>query len=153
MKKITALTAIAALTLSLMSFSGCNDFKFNPIGEWKLTDDIVYEHDKEIDHATEKDMPFVLTYTFGKSGTGYISTGGEKTQDFQYEYDDNTVTLTMDTIFAVGTTEDEKTKNPITVIQYQVSDDKTQMSFSQERNYYTEEGSGTLSEKRVLTKQ
>ena len=42
MKKLLSIITAAAIGTSVFAMSGCDDFKFNPIGTWQNTEDIIW---------------------------------------------------------------------------------------------------------------
>ncbi len=98
MKRTISLIAALFLLISLFAMSGCSDFSFNPIGQWTLTDDILYAGDKVINSATAEENALMkdISFIFYKSGTGVFRTMSDNRYDrnFTYEYDDHTVTVT-----------------------------------------------------------
>ena len=141
MKKIISFIAALTVSLSVLTASGCDDFAFNPIGNWMLTDDIVLdENNKEIVHVVPETMMFQeMLYTFEKSGTGYMSVNGDRTIDFKYEYNDKTVTITSD--------------DTNTSVEYELSKDKTQLIRSLKQVVPTEDGNKEYTEKIIMTKK
>ncbi len=154
MKKIMAILAASAMSVSVLAMSGCDDFRFNPIGKWKLTDDIVYdEQSNELEHGTEEEMAFGgMTIVFEKSGNGYIEVDGYKTQEFTYLYSDKEVSIFPFASQSELPDETDADINPSVV--YQVSKDGKQISSSNTQTFNTtDEGIITLTEKLVLTRQ
>lgn len=92
MKKIG--TKISAVFLAVfviciaVVMSGCNDFRFNPIGEWKNT---AHTIDGEPLQEVFGDAYFV----FKKDGTMYMRLGNEDIFDtiYTYDYTDDNVTI------------------------------------------------------------
>lgn len=93
MKKIFLFLIAGIIVFSMCS---CSDFGFNPTGQWKFVSDILYADGKEIDAAFAQDNDILdnMFIVFEKSGTGYISSYGEKVEVFKYSYDNETVRLT-----------------------------------------------------------
>ncbi len=110
--------AAACCVLSSASMSGCSDFSFNPIGNWKLSSDKIYCDGRffsdekpgylKMDSGDPDNPSFIymgdLIYHFTKSGTGTVTVedGKEsvKTMDFTYEYTDHSVTMNIKDIAA-----------------------------------------------------
>lgn len=151
MKKIVAIiTAFLVLAVSL-TISIYNDSKFNPVGNWLNTDDIVLDKDgNELIHLTTDDMRYKnFIYTFNKSGTGYMTVDGDKTYDFTYDYNEKNVTIKDMTtkIFQDGhpvETHSDDTFN------YKVSDNGTKLTFISDT--ITADGV-TVYEKTIFVKQ
>ncbi len=147
MKRIICLILTIITAVSVMAMSGCSDFKFNPIGVWRYTDDILYVNGKETKHLRPKDMQYEFTeYIFEKSGTGYIKINGERTISFTYDYSDEEVIMHMTDPFYPEKKTDVKYKLVIS--------DNTKKLIRTVEDQYEEEDGGkiALKEEFVLTK-
>lgn len=109
MKRLACVLITVLIFVSSAFMSGCSDFEFNPVGHWRLTDDILYADGQEIEHDRPEDMAFkYFEYVFGKTGTGYIAVNGTKTFDFTYEYEGNTVTVLINDPYSGKKPEENK---------------------------------------------
>lgn len=127
MKRIAAALLSAALMITVLCFSGCDDFAFNPIGRWDYVEHSYYVDDKLTDQETPDNTALMkdIALIFGKSGTGYVETGTKDKIDYTYKYESNTVTLTM--------------PGSVTV-DYSVSDDQKELRRTNEQSVRTSDG-------------
>lgn len=117
MKKAAAVLLAASAVISAGLMSGCDDFKFNPVGKWRFTDEILSNNDVESKHLREDDMVYKDTiYSFGKTGKGNISVQGTEVMEFTYDYSDDTVILHL---------WDPEKKLGITDITYKLGENST----------------------------
>ncbi len=132
MKKLLSIITAAAIGTSVFAMSGCDDFKFNPIGTWQNTEDILYDRDNiEYQHET-LDTLWDFYYIFEKSGTGYMIVEGERTFNFTYEYDNNTIT-----VYPEMDSKDAKQVKQ----EFKLSENNTKMTYHIDQIIYqTEEG-------------
>ncbi len=142
-----AVLMIVSVLVSVLLMSGCDDFKFNPIGKWQYTDDIALdENGNEFIHVTAKDMQYQnIIYTFEKSGTGYMSIENGKAFDFTYEYDDKTVTIMINQ--ELHFSDSDKIQQSIT---YDLSEDGRQLILTTPLGESTDKG--TMTEQRIYTR-
>lgn len=143
MKKIISALVSVCLVFSMVILSGCSDFAFNPIGKWKLTDDILYDADgHEMSHETDDDMLNQnIFYVFEKSGTGYKDINGTKTLTFTYEYNDEEISVTFE--------QSDKT------VKYKISDDGKTITNSETTTISDPETNSktTIREDKIFKKQ
>lgn len=138
MKKFISFILSTVLLCSLMIMGGCSDFAFNPIGEWEFSDNIIYSENSAA-------FSYKTSYIFEKSGTGYITVDGDRTNvTFTYEYDNENVYLTLNS--AHGETSE--------IQKFTVSDDQKQLTNSQKFETNDENGNIVTSEWiKTLTKK
>lgn len=148
MKKFICIILSIISLSSVMLMGGCSDFDFNPIGKWRLTDDIVYYDGVEAEHEAQDDMIYETYYVFEKCGTGYIlvcdQMSDTRTLEFTYEYDNQDIVVTFTNISNDGTQPTEK---------FTVSGDRTQIVDTTASEYTDEDGNIVqISEDIVLKK-
>lgn len=90
-KALSAVVLSALVLCGAVMLSGCNDFGFNPIGEWVNTK--VTIGGEEFATPYGKDAKFC--FVFRHNGTAYMTLNGEyvDNSDFTYTYNDEKVVL------------------------------------------------------------
>ncbi len=96
-RKIRAFCAVMLSALTLCGpavLSGCNDFRFNPVGEWKNTKTLVNGKEVETFYG-DNSKNFETCFVFRHNGTAYMTLNGKAVDkvQFTYTYDDETVVL------------------------------------------------------------
>lgn len=122
MKKNLRLILIVSMIFCISIFSACSDFAFNPLGKWKF-ESYTVNGEEHIKEAMGVYSDSSLYLVFEKSGTAYFMMNDEQLDmrtTYTYEYDDNTITLTVyDTLTKVSELQ-----------QYTVSADKQSISYT-----------------------
>lgn len=92
MKKLYAIILSVLVLCASVLMSGCNDFSFNPIGEWENVQTTV--DGEKFEGILDKDAK--VCWVFRHNGTAYMTINGEhiKSSDYSYTYTDEQVTLT-----------------------------------------------------------
>lgn len=132
MKKFFTVMLAAWTVVFAAVMSGCSDFAFNPIGSWKIEQDTVYLNGEVAESVKAEDMTFETFYVFEKSGKGYMLVDSLRTFDFSYEYDDNSVFVT---ILSNG----NEYVNEHTV-EYKISDDEKSLVSTDESSVTDDDG-------------
>lgn len=87
MRKLSAVILSVFVLCGSVLMSGCSDFEFNPIGEWK--------HISTTYEGAEVEMMFEdISLVFRHNGTAYMSFNGDAYSNYSYTYTDKEVTLT-----------------------------------------------------------